>query len=108
MIRVSLFGPVFPAAASAEVGVVTACPVHQDGRVKQLATTGTLPGFKRTDKIIKFFGEHATLAAWTLHINPPEVRFSHISQYWRSLQQACQNKIETMTTQTSNKKMRYF
>lgn len=59
------------AKMSAKVIIVIPCPIHQDGRVKQLTTASTLPSTERANKIIEFFGEHATLAAWTLHRNDP-------------------------------------
>ena len=48
--------------------IVAAGPVHQDGRVKQLATANAFPGIEGTNKIIEFLRVHTALAAWTLHI----------------------------------------
>jgi hypothetical protein len=42
-------------------------PIGENGRIKQFSTTGALPGVKRPDKIIEFFGKHATVATWTMH-----------------------------------------
>jgi len=53
------------------MGVVAARPVCQDGRIKQLAAAGALPGIKGAHKIIEFFSKHSALAARTLHGNPP-------------------------------------
>jgi hypothetical protein len=57
---------------SAEMGVVAAGPVGQNGRIKHLSAAGALPGIKSADKIIKFLSKHSALAAWTLHSNPPD------------------------------------
>jgi hypothetical protein len=52
--------------------IVAAGPVGKDRRIKHLSTTGTFPGIKGTDEVIKLLSEHTTLAAWTLHGNPPD------------------------------------
>jgi len=55
------------AILSAEMGVVIACPVYQDGSVKQLTATGAFPGFEGANEIIKSLRKHTTLATWTVH-----------------------------------------
>jgi len=53
--------------------IIIACPVRQYGHVKQFTATGALPGFKGTNKVIEYLGEHAPLATWTFHIAGPPV-----------------------------------
>jgi hypothetical protein len=71
-------GPGFPCVQtslcdlqSTEVGVVTARPVNQNGRVEQFSAAGAFPGVERADEIVVFLCEHAASATWTLHTNLP-------------------------------------
>lgn len=75
------------------MGVIASCPVHQNGRVEQFATTSAFPGIKRTDKIVKFFSKHTALAAWTLHNKIlPFGLIAVLSYVLKTLQQTCQKK----------------
>jgi hypothetical protein len=53
------------------MGVVVSGPVGKNGGIQHFSTACTLPGIKRTDKIIKLLSEHAAFATWTMHRIPP-------------------------------------
>jgi hypothetical protein len=54
------------------LSVVVPGPIGKDRGIQQFPAAGTFPGIKRANKIIEFFGEHATFATWTMHRIPPE------------------------------------
>ncbi len=64
--------PADMAGRLAEMIAIILGPVSKNCRIKQLTTTGTLPGIKRADKIIILFSIHTTLATRTMHNIPPE------------------------------------
>jgi hypothetical protein len=72
------------------MSIVVASPVGKDRRIQHLPTAGAFPGIKGTDKVIKLLSEHAALAAWTLHNNPPnDVIAQMLSMRW-VLHHTCQ------------------
>jgi hypothetical protein len=54
------------------MSIVAAGSVGQDSRIQHFSAAGAFPGIKGTDKVIKLLCEHTTLAALTLHNNPPD------------------------------------
>jgi hypothetical protein len=52
--------------------IVISGPIGKDGGIKQFSATGAFPGVKRTDKIVKLLGKHATFTTRTMHGIPPD------------------------------------
>jgi hypothetical protein len=47
--------------------IVISGPIGKNCGIKQFSAAGAFPGVKRTDKIVKFLGKHATFTARTMH-----------------------------------------